>query len=169
MCMEGPGEQLGVPDGASKPSRPMAHISPCTKYSKSALYVFVNRSGRCAPLCEKDVLFSSGEKKLAEVWLSVSAALCFLSSLLALLTLVVDAGGSRFRYPERPLAFLALCYNLASVGWGVRAVAGRAAVSCVSDLVYPSRLLLAQDGLRNAKCAVVFLLLYYFGNAAAVW
>jgi len=174
MCMEGPGERdIGVPvvppSIPVKPARPNSHVSPCTRYAKSSLYVFVNRSGRCAPLCEKDVLFSGSDKKLAEVWLSVSAALCFLSTILALLTLAVDVGSSRFRYPERPLAFLALCYNLTSVGWGVRAVAGRSAVSCVPDLVYPARLLLAQDGLRNAKCAVVFLLLYYFGNAAAVW
>lgn len=174
MCMEGPSERdtgtsFAPPSGTIKTVRPGGHASPCTKYAKSTSYVYVNRSGRCAPLCDKDILFTGSEKKLAEVWLSVSAALCFLSTLLALLTLVVDTGGSRFRYPERPLAFLALCYNLSSIGWGVRAIAGRAAVSCVPDQVYPTRMLLAQDGLRNAKCAVVFLLLYYFGNAGAVW
>ncbi|KAK6628346.1 hypothetical protein RUM43_002158 [Polyplax serrata] len=179
MCMEGPSEKdMGISNAvAPTPSSPRnsltsrnnVHVAPCAKYSKSNLYVYVNRSGRCAPLCDKDILFTANDKKLAEVWLSVSAALCFLSSLLAVFTFLVDSGGGRFRYPERPLVFLALCYNLASVGWGVRAAAGRNAVACHPDPNYTSQLLLSQDGLGNANCAVVFLLLYYFGNAAAVW
>lgn len=176
MCMEGPGEKdIGANSVTPSSSRHLptvrnnVHIAPCARYSRSNLYVYVNRSGRCAPLCDKDVLFSAKDKKLAEVWLSVSAALCFVSSLLAVFTFLVDSGGGRFRYPERPLVFLALCYNLASVGWGVRAAAGRNAVACHPDPQYPSQLLLSQDGLGNANCAVVFLLLYYFGNAAAVW
>lgn len=179
MCMEGPSEKdIGI-NSAAVPTPPSSrnflssrnnvHIAPCSRYSKSNLYVYVNRSGRCAPLCDKDILFSANDKKLAEVWLSVSAALCFLSSLLAVFTFLVDSGGGRFRYPERPLVFLALCYNLASVGWGVRAAAGRNAVACHPDPNYTSQLLLSQDGLGNPNCAVVFLLLYYFGNAAAVW
>ncbi|KAL0274863.1 UNVERIFIED_CONTAM: hypothetical protein PYX00_002895 [Menopon gallinae] len=175
MCMEGPGEKdspaAAVTPSLARhpPSKHNVHVAPCAKYSRSNFYVYVNRSGRCAPLCDKDVLFSAKDKKLAEVWLSVSAALCFVSSLLAVFTFLVDSGGGRFRYPERPLAFLALCYNLASVGWGVRAAAGRNAVACHPDPNYTSQLLLSQDGLGNANCAVVFLLLYYFGNAAAVW
>lgn len=177
MCMEGPGEKdisvnpakAAVPTSQRHPSQNRPNVAPCAKYSRSNFYMYVNRTGRCAPLCDRDVLFSSKDKKLAEVWLSVSAALCFVSSLLAVFTFLIDSGGGRFRYPERPLAFLALCYNLTSVGWGVRAAAGRTAVACHPDPHYASQLLLSQDGLGNANCAVVFLLLYYFGNAAAVW
>jgi frizzled protein 4 len=42
-------------------------------------------------------------------------------------------------------------------------------VACSPDTQNPSKLLLSQDGHINANCAVVFLLLYYFGTAAAVW
>jgi len=123
--------------------------------------------------CDSDVLFSKHDKRLAEVWLSIWAGLCFVSTLATVLTFLVD--NARFRYPERPALFLALCYNLASVGWGVRAAAGRAAVAC-HTVPHPSSagylsvsVLLSHDGLANANCAVVFLLLYYFGMAALVW
>lgn len=184
MCMEGPGEvgvgpRTGlVPSDAATPavsripSAPRtSSVTPCSRYVRHNRYVYVNRTRRCNPLCDADVLFESPDKYLAEVWLSVWAGLCFISSLIAVLTFLVDSGGgqARFRYPERPLAFLALCYNLASVGWGVRAAAGRTAVACSPDTQNPSRLLLSQDGHINANCAVVFLLLYYFGTAAAVW
>lgn len=64
------------------------------------------------------------------------------------------------------------------MGWGVRALAGRRAVACqheISESSDPNSLghyghvLLAQDGLANPNCAVVFFLLYYFGMAANVW
>jgi Frizzled/Smoothened family membrane region len=119
------------------------------------------------------VLFSKHDKRLAEVWLSIWAGLCFVSTLATALSFLVD--GARCRYPERPALFLALCLNLASVGWGVRAAAGRTAVACHS-LPHPTAagflsvsVLLSHDGLANANCAVVFLLLYYFGMAALVW
>ncbi|XP_066991511.2 frizzled-4 [Anabrus simplex] len=177
MCMEGPqdspsaGETMLSPPVLSPITVQPPSQEHCSRYVHSHVYVYLNRSGCCAPRCDADVLFGPADKKLAEAWLSLWAAMCFVSSLLAVLTFLVDSGGgqARFRYPERPLAFLALCYNLASVGWGVLALAGRNAVACSPDPHAPGRLLLSQDGLANANCAVVFLLLYYFGIAASVW
>ena len=185
MCMEGPGEvgvaprtplvpaDIATPSVSriSTASRPSGNAASCFRYARSSGYVFVNRTRRCNPLCDAHILFEKDDKAKAQVWLSVLAVLCFLSSLVAVLTFLVDSGGgqARFRYPERPLAFLALCYNLTSVGWGVRAAAGRTAVSCSPDTQDSTRFLLSQDGHINANCAVVFLLLYYFGTAAAVW
>ncbi|PSN57048.1 hypothetical protein C0J52_01731 [Blattella germanica] len=184
MCMEGPGE-VGVAPRTGLVSSDVAtpaisristvsrtpNVAPCSRYVRHTKYVYENRTKRCTPLCDADILFEDSDKYLAEVCLSVCAALCFISTLVAVLTFLVDSGGgqAKFRYPERPLAFLALCYNLASVGWGVRAAAGRTAVACSHDTQNPTRLLLSYDGHINANCAVVFLLLYYFGTAACVW
>ncbi|XP_063243493.1 frizzled-4-like [Bacillus rossius redtenbacheri] len=173
MCMEGPGEGGAgrgpgvLPAVAAAAPPQLGPRAPCSQFARPALYVFDNRSGRCAQLCEAHVLFGPGDKRLAEVWLSVWAGACFVSSALAVLSFAVD--GSRRRYPERPLAFLALCHALCSAGWGLRAAAGRSSVACAPDPAAPGRWLLAQDGLSNANCAVVFLLLYYFGTAASVW
>lgn len=86
---------------------------------------------------------------------------------------------NRLRYPERPLAMLVLCYLLCAIGWGVRALAGRRAVGCQHEMTdstesnglggHDGHVLLAQDGLGNPNCAIVFLLLYYFGMAGYVW
>lgn len=119
---------------------------------------------RCQPAraCDAEAPWSSADKRLAEAWATGWAALGFAASLLAVASLAVDA--RRARYPARPLAFVALSHGLAAVGWAVRATAGRGAVACNG-----AGLLLWRDGLANANCAVVFLLLYYFGTAASVW
>lgn len=64
------------------------------------------------------------------------AWLCFLSTLFTLLTFWVEP--SRFRYPERPIVFLALCYNLLSVAYIVRGAVGAENLSCVSQIDGPS-------------------------------
>ncbi|CAB3364860.1 Hypothetical predicted protein [Cloeon dipterum] len=184
MCMEGPND----PDGDADVSEEITTLPPpttkqqilpntppgCGHLTPREAYVYINRTvPYCAVRCEAEVLFAKHDRRLAEVWLSIWAGLCFVSTLATVLTFLVD--NSRFRYPERPAMFLALCYNLASVGWGVRAAAGRTAVAC-QTLPHPSTagylsvsVLLSHDGLANANCAVVFLLLYYFGMAALVW
>lgn len=75
---------------------------------------------------------------------------------------------ARLPYPQRPLAFLALCYSLVAAGWGLRAAMGHEAVACYPAPTSPD-LLLAQAGLGHAHCALVFFLTYFFGNAIAIW
>lgn len=166
MCMEGPSDLTsGLPINVHfTPTGP----SPCQKLTKSTQYFYLNRSGRCVPFCNADILYDNADKNLAEVWLSIWSALCFISTIFVVLTFAVDSS-NRGRYPEKPLVFLALCYTLVSVGWGVRIAAGRNPVSCRTEDTIPGRYLLTEDGFGNANCAVVFLLLYYFGMAACVW
>lgn len=182
MCMEGPGE-IGLGIVAARPtSNRMQKIhvhmpvrvnveTPCAKYARPNFYVYINRTQSCAQMCAADLLFGNGDKDLSEVWLTIWAGLCFATTLFAIITIVVDSGSrnSRFPYPERPLPLLALCYNIVSIGWGLRAGIGRNAVACNPDPQEPDILLLSQDGLGNANCTLVFLLIYYFGNAASVW
>jgi len=80
--MEGPGELhqpqqeqdlyglpgQGIPGGLGG-KLPM----DCSGLAKSHLYVRLPRSGRCAPLCEADILFTPAEKHLAEIWVSTWA------------------------------------------------------------------------------------------------
>ena len=61
---------------------------------------------------------------------------------------------------------LFVCVN--SVGYGVRLVAGRADVACIREIVYSVDILI-QEGLDQTNCAIVFLLLYFFGMAASLW
>lgn len=74
-----------------------------------------------------------------------------------------------FRYPERPIIFLSLCYLLYATAYLVRLGRGpTGSVSCVTmeenDVDH-----LVMGDLESTGCTAVFFLLYYFGMAAAAW
>ncbi|XP_021573909.1 frizzled-10, partial [Carlito syrichta] len=99
-----------------------------------------------------------------EVWLAVWAALCFFSSAFTVLTFLVDP--ARFRYPERPIIFLSMCYCVYSLGYLIRLFAGAESIACDRD---GGRLYVIQEGLESTGCTLVFLVLYYFGMASSLW
>jgi frizzled 4 len=131
MCMDGPGEE-SVPFPAVAPAAGRGQVAPllprtknksssssrdlvpmagpCDRYRHADRFVYINRTGRCAQLCSANVTFSGEEKDFAGVWMAVWAALCFGATLFTGATFLIDA--SRFRYPERPIIFLAFCYNI---------------------------------------------------------
>jgi frizzled protein 9/10 len=118
----------------------------------------------CSPQCGKDAYFSSRDKTFAEAWMSGWAWLCFISTLFTLLTFWVEP--SRFRYPERPVVFLALCYNIISLAFIVRGILGAEKLSCLTT---DEDSYVVTEGLESAPCTLIFLILYYFSLASAVW
>ncbi|GFO03677.1 frizzled-9-like [Plakobranchus ocellatus] len=124
------------------------------------------RSNRtCAPRCDAEVLFRQEDKNFAGMWMLVWASICCFSTLLTVTTFAVDT--SRFKYPERPIIFLSACYLVQSVAYILRAIVGSDAVSC--DTGPQGQSFLIQEGLDSTWCIVIFLLLYFFGMASAVW
>lgn len=186
MCMEGPEEETNTADGIHSlpvPRFPGPHHSlrpsyqlprpaipsaarPCQHLVRPNFYYYVNRTGRCARACSADVAFSQEHKKFAEKWIALLAVPCLAATLFTLVTFLLDAG--HFQYPERAIVFLSLCYSLVSAGHLLRLAAGREAVSCQVEAQYDVSVLI-QEGLGNAYCAVMFILLYYFGTASALW
>ncbi|ELW66987.1 Frizzled-10 [Tupaia chinensis] len=126
----------------------------------------VDKSASCAPLCTPgvDVYWSREDKRFAVVWLAVWAVLCFFSSAFTVLTFLIDPG--RFRYPERPIIFLSMCYCVYSVGYIIRLFAGAESIACDRD---SGQLYVIQEGLESTGCTLVFLVLYYFGMASSLW
>lgn len=176
MCMEGPGEpgDSGPVSGSGLNSDSNAFAPPSTKLSsrpftcqgltKAHLYVRLNRSSKCAPLCEADILFDQHEKGLAEIWVTVWSVTALVTAVVATLCLIVtDTKWDRILMP------LVTCHSLVAVGWTVRWLAGRNPTACGFDPQLPGVSLLLTDGLSNAPCAVTFLLRYYFGMAASAW
>ncbi|XP_014210229.1 frizzled-9-like [Copidosoma floridanum] len=120
----------------------------------------------CVPRCGVDAYYRAAEKRFAERWMVGWAWLCFLSTLFTLLTFWVEP--SRFRYPERPIVFLALCHNLISVAYIARGAVGAEALSCADQDDGPSYVPV-NDGMRSATCTLWWLARYYLGVASSVW
>ncbi|XP_034487090.1 frizzled-4 [Drosophila innubila] len=185
MCMEGPGE-LHLPVQEQEvygpkllPGSPVLPLD-CSGLAKSHLYVKLQRSGRCAPLCEADILFTPGEKHLSEIWVSTWAYAALGLACVATLCLLLLGGdnpgrgrrggrGNAGAKWSRLLSPLLWCHNMVTLGWTVRFIVGRSGTACGTDPQAPNESLLAVDGLSNAACASVFLLRYYFGMAACAW
>lgn len=168
MCMDGPGESV-VEDNVRKPTfRPPVHKKEhqCGEFRHYHMYTYINRTGRCALKCNENAAFTTEDKYFADIWMSIWSGLCFVSTLLTILTFVIDS--QRFKYPERPIIFLSMCYNIYSIAYIVRLIAGRESIACDRDTASKTSILI-QEGLENTDCAIVFLLLYYFGSAAALW
>lgn len=137
----------------------------CHGLAKAHLYVRLNRTAaRCAALCEANILFDQREKAAAEVWVTVWSVAALMAAVTATLCLIV----SDTKW-DGVLVPLVTCGSLVTVGWTVRWLAGRTRTACGTDAQLPGVQLLLVDGMRNAPCAVTFVLRYYFGMAANVW
>ncbi|XP_014610677.1 PREDICTED: frizzled-9-like, partial [Polistes canadensis] len=120
----------------------------------------------CVPRCGTDAYYRAEDKKFTERWIIGWAWLCFLSTLFTLLTFWVEP--SRFRYPERPIVFLALCYNLLSVNYIIRGAIGTETLSCVSQIDGPSYVPV-HDGLKSIPCTCWWIIKHYLSLASSTW
>ncbi|XP_035239900.1 frizzled-9-like [Anguilla anguilla] len=129
-------------------------------------FQYVEKSRSCAPRCSPgvDVFWSRQDKDFAFVWMTVWSALCFASTAFTVLTFLLDP--HRFQYPERPIIFLSMCYNVYSVAFIIRSVAGAENIACDRE---NGELFVIQEGLESTGCTIVFLILYYFGMASSLW
>lgn len=123
-----------------------------------------NLNETCVPKCNIDVYFKKEDKTFAEIWMIVWAAFCCVSTLMTVLTYIIDT--SRFKYPERPIICLSVCYCIYSTAFIIRAITGPNAISCDQG---PTGEFLIQEGLESTWCIVVFLILYFFGMASQLW
>uniref|UniRef100_A0A8D2IZB3 Frizzled class receptor 9 n=1 Tax=Varanus komodoensis TaxID=61221 RepID=A0A8D2IZB3_VARKO len=129
-------------------------------------FQYVSKSLSCAPRCSPgvDVFWSRRDKDFAFIWMAVWASLCFISTAFTVLTFLLEP--QRFQYPERPIIFLSMCYNVYSVAFLIRSVAGAENIACDRE---NGELFVIQEGLESTGCTLVFLILYYFGMASSLW
>ncbi|XP_075598532.1 frizzled-4 [Balearica regulorum gibbericeps] len=163
MCMEGPGDEE-VPLHSKTSLQPGEECH--SMGSNSDQYIWVKRSLNCVLKCGYDAgLYSRSAKEFTDIWMAVWASLCFISTAFTVLTFLIDS--SRFSYPERPIIFLSMCYNIYSIAYIVRLTVGRERISC--DFEEAAEPVLIQEGLKNTGCAIIFLLMYFFGMASSIW
>lgn len=155
MCMEGNRNVTGTENPATR--KPIAACSPPE---------IVIDDSKCAIKCGyEDGLFTAENKNFADIWMAIWSTLCFISTIFTVFTFFIDS--RRFRYPERPIIFLSMCFSIYSSAYIIRLAAGREIISC--EISTEGQKYLIQEGLSNTGCAIVFLLLYFFGMASSVW
>ncbi|XP_013181193.1 PREDICTED: frizzled-7-B [Papilio xuthus] len=125
----------------------------------------------CGAPCN-GIFFSQDEKNFARLWIGLWATLCTISCLFTVLTFLIDT--DRFRYPERPIIFLSVCYLMVAasyvMGWG----AGDS-VSCqgpfpptISGTRLPNISVITQ-GTKHEPCTILFMVVYFFSMASSIW
>lgn len=118
-------------------------------------------------------LFGPQRRKFSRYTVGVVSVVCLLSTLLTVLTFLIDM--KRFRYPERPIIFLSGCYCFISitylVGFAIGDFAACSSVGLVddnADIDFVVRKMVTQ-GAKSEACTILFIILYYFTMASAIW
>ncbi|ELU07504.1 hypothetical protein CAPTEDRAFT_176783 [Capitella teleta] len=179
LCMDAP--NMDEPELASDDAYLSGGVTPNAECSTpsgmvqsgkgptcSERFVYVEKPGNnqtCSPRCNMDVYFRQEDKKFAEVWMLVWASLCLASTLVTVLTFLIDS--TRFKYPERPIIFLSMCYTIYSLAYLARAFLGPDTIACDSNK--HGEKFIIQEGLESTWCILVFLVLYFFGMASSIW
>lgn len=120
----------------------------------------------CLTRCLANVLFTAMDKRFAEVWTTVWAVCCLASSVLTAITFAADS--ARFRYPERPIVYLCVCYLFYSLTFIIREAVGAPAISC-RELDHSSDRFLIRGGHEGTWCTITFLINYFFITASGLW
>ncbi|CAH8614518.1 unnamed protein product [Heterobilharzia americana] len=141
-------------------------IRHCSYLKKPTFYVYINRTGRCAPLCEADILYTTEAKTLSTMWTSVLAGICCLVTTFTLIRYAMNP--SDFRPNEKPIVYIALCQLFFALGYGLSLGLGRETVTCGRDMDSGQKIRL-QEGLDNPMCAFVFMIQYFFSIASYIW
>ena len=115
----------------------------------------------CALRCQQ-YFFSRSQQNLTTFWITLWSFLCLISSSIMCFTALIDS--NRFKYPERPVVFIAFSYFMVSLGYIIRLARGFESIAC-----NPTTKLLRYSATGPADCTVVFLLTYFFGMASCIW
>ncbi|KAF7246003.1 Frizzled-8 [Varanus komodoensis] len=129
------------PPAAEPPLRKARPAAPCepgcqcrapmvsVSSERHPLYnrVKTGQIANCALPCHNPY-FSPDERAFTAFWIGLWSILCFISTFATVSTFLIDM--ERFKYPERPIIFLAACYLFVSLGYLVRLVAGHEKVAC---------------------------------------
>uniref|UniRef100_UPI00398F7B00 LOW QUALITY PROTEIN: frizzled-6-like n=1 Tax=Pristiophorus japonicus TaxID=55135 RepID=UPI00398F7B00 len=121
--------------------------------------------GDCLPPCP-NMYFKEDELNFAKCFIGVVSIFCLCATLFTFLTFLIDV--RRFRYPERPIIFYAVCYSVVSLMYFVGFVAGNNIVCNKADEKLGTMETVV-IGAQNKGCTILFMLLYFFTMAGTVW
>lgn len=124
----------------------------------------------CGAPCD-GMFFTERQKKFARVWVGTWASICAASCFFTFLTFLIDT--DRFRYPERPIIFLSVCYLMVALAYVIGWAAGNS-ISCREPFPPPMGIRIQMtstitQGTKHELCTVLFMILYFFGMASSIW
>ncbi|XP_042280044.1 frizzled-6-like [Thunnus maccoyii] len=118
----------------------------------------------CAPPCS-NMYFKPHDIDFAKSFIGVCSIICLGATLFTFLTFLIDV--KRFRYPERPIIFYAVCYSFVSLIYFIGFLLGNNA-AC-TKAAHPAGVDTVVLGSQSKGCTLLFMLLYFFSIAGIVW
>ncbi|KAL7872054.1 hypothetical protein SRHO_G00070370 [Serrasalmus rhombeus] len=119
----------------------------------------------CSAPCP-NMYFSRDELLFARYFIGVVSIVCLSATLFTFLTFLLDVG--RFRYPERPIIFYAVCYMMVSLVFFLGFLLEER-VACNRAAPGRFRAATVTQGSHNKACTLLFMTLYFFTMAGSVW
>ncbi|XP_056619863.1 frizzled-3a isoform X2 [Triplophysa dalaica] len=119
----------------------------------------------CSPPCP-NMYFRKDELIFSRYFIGVVSIVCLSATLFTFLTFLIDVG--RFRYPERPIIFYAVCYMMVSLVFFLGFLL-EDGVSCNTASTGRFRASTVTQGSHNKACTLLFMTLYFFTMAGSVW
>nr|XP_023022674.1 frizzled-1-like [Leptinotarsa decemlineata] len=121
----------------------------------------------CGAPCH--LMFFENKRQFSRVWIGTWAILCTASCLFTVCTFLIDT--DRFRYPERPIIFLSVCYMMVAIAYVIGFLAGDV-IACREP--YPSKHGIITEstitqGTKYELCTILFMVLYFFSMASSIW
>lgn len=156
-------------------TRDLGFICPINFRTPTGMdYVFRVQSKEhkdCGAPCE-GILFGKDERKIINIWTGMWAFVCNFSTLFTVFTFIIDT--HRFKYPERPIIFLSLCYLFIALVYIFGFLLGDT-VACNEPFPNPSghsnvhMIRTITQGNKKETCTLLFMTLYFFTMSSAIW
>ncbi|CAL4123444.1 unnamed protein product [Meganyctiphanes norvegica] len=127
----------------------------------------------CGAPCQ-GMFFDKYELTFSRHWVGGWAIVCLVSTTFTVASFLADV--SRFRYPERPIIFISICYWFIAATYVVGLVQGDT-VACDQPWEPPTYMPELRDrmvrtitqGVEKEWCTILFMTLYFFTMAASIW
>ncbi|XP_068600306.1 frizzled-3-like [Brachionichthys hirsutus] len=127
-------------------------------------YTFMDRKDCSAPC--PSMFFNQQDLSFIRYFIGVVSTVCLSATLFTFLTFLIDV--TRFRYPERPIIFYAVCYVMVSLVFFLGfLLEDKVACNSVSPVQFRASTI--TQGSHNKVCTLFFMVLYFFTMAGSMW
>jgi frizzled len=135
----------------------------------------LNERGKCVYKCGNDAFYTTHQKKIIETCILVFSVLCFIFTLFSLITFWTES--TRFKFPERPVLFLTLCYNLLSISYLLKIFYQKSTtIPQIDELNEFNGIssikttdISANQCQINSQCLAYFIIINYLTISASFW